>query len=84
MPSWEQMHKLLTTHNRIDSFSPSDAEKLVKSGKFVLVDVRPPDVFESSHPEGAQCAPLFQSVNWSVPDFKKYLRAFAFMANGVK
>lgn len=84
MPSWEQMHKQLTTQHRLESISPSEAQKLVKSGKFVLVDVRPPDVFEKAHPEGAQNAPLFQSVKWSQPDFKKYLRAIAFMANGVK
>lgn len=84
MPSWEQMHKQLTTQHRLESISPSEAQKLVKSGKFVLVDVRPPDVFEKAHPEGAQSAPLFQSVKWSQPDFKKYLRAIAFMANGVK
>jgi len=84
MPSWEQMHKQLTTQHRLESISPQEAQKLVKSGKFVLVDVRPPDVFEKAHPEGAQSAPLFQSVKWSQPDFKKYLRAIAFMANGVK
>ncbi len=84
MPSWEQMHKQLTTQHRLESISPREAQKLVKSGKFVLVDVRPPDVFEKAHPEGAQSAPLFQSVKWSQPDFKKYLRAIAFMANGVK
>lgn len=83
MPSWEQMHKQLTTQHNLESVSPSDAKKLVDSGKFVLVDVRPPDIFAKAHPEGAQSAPLFQSVNWSKPDFKKYLRAVAFMANGV-
>ena len=83
MPSWEQMHKQLTTQHNLESVSPSDAKQLVDSGKFVLVDVRPPDVFSKAHPEGAQSAPLFQSVNWAKPDFKKYLRAVAFMANGV-
>ena len=84
MPSWEQMHKQLTTKHNLQSVSPLEAQKLVKSGKFVLVDVRPPDIFEKCHPEGSQSAPLFQSVKWSKPDFKKYLRAIAFMANGVK
>ena len=83
MPSWEQMHKQLTTQYKLESVSPSDANKLVDSGKFVLVDVRPPDIFAKAHPEGAQSAPLFQAVNWAKPDFKKYLRAVAFMANGV-
>ena len=83
MPSWEQMHKQLTTQHKLESVSPTDAKKLVDSGKFVLVDVRPPDIFAKAHPEGAQSAPLFQSVNWAKPDFKKYLRAVAFMANGV-
>ncbi len=54
MPSWEQMHKQLTTQHRLESVSPTEAQKLVKSGKFVLVDVRPPDVFEKAHPEGAR------------------------------
>lgn len=83
MPSWEQMHKQLTTQHKLESVSPTDAKKLVDSGKFVLVDVRPPDIYAKAHPEGAQSAPLFQSVNWAKPDFKKYLRAVAFMANGV-
>ena len=83
MPSWEQMHKQLTTQHNLESVSASDAKKLVDSGKFVLIDVRPPDIYAKAHPEGAQSAPLFQSVNWSKPDFKKYLRAVAFMANGV-
>ena len=84
MPSWEQMHKQLTTKHQLESISPQEAQKLVKSGKFVLVDVRPPDIFEKAHPDGAFNAPLFQNVKWSQPNFKKYLRAVAFMANGVK
>lgn len=83
MPSWEQMQRNLVQKHNLESISPREANELVQSGKYVLVDVRPPHIYQSAHPEGAKSAPLFQNVVWSKPDFKKYLRAVAFLANGV-
>lgn len=83
MPSWEQMQRQLVQKHKLESISPTNANQLVKSGKYVLVDVRPPNIFFKAHPEGALSAPLFQGVTWSKPNFKKYLRAVAFLANGV-
>ena len=83
MPSWEQMQRQLVQTHKLESISPTNASQLVKSGKYVLVDVRPPNIFFKAHPEGALSAPLFQGVTWSKPNFKKYLRAVAFLANGV-
>ena len=77
------MQKKLVQEHKLESISPKEADGLVQSGKYVLVDVRPPHIYQSAHPEGAKSAPLFQNVVWSKPDFKKYLRAVAFMANGV-
>ena len=83
MPSWEQMQRQLVQKHKLQSVSAKEANELVNSGKYVLVDVRPPNIFISAHPEGAKSAPLFQGVTWAKPNFKKYLRAVAFLANGV-
>ena len=50
----------------------------------VLVDVRPPHIYEKAHPEGAVNVPLFQKFafrNFSIPG---YLRAAALALNGVE
>ena len=57
---------------------------MLNSGDWVLVDVRPPQLYEKAHIEGAKNAALFQPVNWGKPSTKKVLRAIAFMLNGVK
>ena len=57
---------------------------MLNSGEWVLVDVRPPQLYEKAHIEGAKNAALFQPVNWGKPNTKKVLRAIAFMLNGVK
>ena len=57
---------------------------MLSSGDWVLVDVRPPQLYEKAHIEGAKNAALFQPVNWGKPSTKKVLRAIAFMLNGVK
>lgn len=77
------MQRQLTQKHKLESISAQDAKKAVDSGKYVLVDVRPPNIYFKAHPEGAKSAPLFQGVTWAKPDFKKYLRAVAFLANGV-
>lgn len=83
MPDWVGIHRQLTTQYKLRTISPKEAQQLVQKGTHVIVDVRPPMQHEQSHPEGSQNAPLFQPVNWGKPGFKKFLRAAAFMANGV-
>ena len=56
---------------------------MIDSGDYVLVDVRPREMYDSATPAGAKNAPLFQRVDWSKPSFGKFLRAGALMANGV-
>ena len=50
----------------------------------VLVDVRPPHIFEKAHPAGAKNVPLFQKVNFSNFSVTGYLRAAALALNGVE
>ena len=49
----------------------------------ILVDVRPPHIFEKAHPEGAVNVPLFQRVNFRNFSVTGYLRAAALALNGV-
>ena len=49
----------------------------------VLVDVRPPHIFEKAHPEGSVNVPLFQRVNFRNFSVTGYLRAAALALNGV-
>ena len=56
---------------------------MIDSGDYVLVDVRPRELYDVATPAGAKNAPLFQRVDWSKPSFGKFLRAGALMANGV-
>ena len=49
----------------------------------VLVDVRPPHIYEKAHPEGAVNVPLFQRVNFRNFSVTGYLRAAALALNGV-
>jgi len=56
---------------------------MIDSGDYVLVDVRPREMYDNAAPTGAKNAPLFQKVDWSKPSFGKFLRAGALMANGV-
>ena len=49
----------------------------------VLVDVRPPHIYEKAHPEGARNVPLFQKVNFRNFSVSGYLRAAALALNGV-
>jgi rhodanese-related sulfurtransferase len=51
--------------------SPEEAAKLLKTGKWVLLDVRRPDQFEDSHPEGAVNVPMYRLLDMSKPDLAK-------------
>jgi len=46
--------------------SPEAAMKMVQDGKAVLVDVRPRNLYEKGHCEGAVSVPLYQVRIWSV------------------
>ncbi|BDA42451.1 probable rhodanese-like domain-containing protein 14, chloroplastic [Coccomyxa sp. Obi] len=50
---------------------------------YVLVDVRPKDVYEKAHPEGAKNAALFRKFDMGNTSFSGLLRATALALNGV-
>ncbi|KAK9835199.1 hypothetical protein WJX81_005156 [Elliptochloris bilobata] len=83
LPRWEDIHRVLTVDENLQSVSPEQAAELVESGDFVLIDVRPQADYDKAHPAGAVNVPLFQRVNFRKPSFAGYLRAAALMANGV-
>jgi hypothetical protein len=49
----------------------------------VLIDVRPKDVYEKAHPEGAKNAALFRKFELGKTSFTGLLRATALALNGV-
>lgn len=49
----------------------------------VLVDVRPKDIYEKAHPEGAKNAALFRKFDLGNMTFSGLLRATALALNGV-
>ena len=50
----------------------------------VLVDVRPKQIYEKSHPEGAKHAALFRKFDITKSSFTSILRATALALNGVE
>ena len=49
----------------------------------MLIDVRPKDVYEKAHPEGAKNAALFRKFELGKASFTGLLRATALALNGV-
>ena len=49
----------------------------------MLIDVRPKDVYEKAHPEGARNAALFRKFELGKASFTGLLRATALALNGV-
>ena len=66
------------------SLQPAEAQELVSNGDYVLVDVRPKELFEQSSIEGAVNVPLFQSMDFSKATAQSWLKALAYTFNGVK
>ncbi|CAL5219640.1 g1516 [Coccomyxa viridis] len=81
LPRWDYIFDQLNENN-VKSIKAKEAEQLIKKG-YVLVDVRPPHIFEKAHPEGSVNVPLFQRVNFRNFSVTGYLRAAALALNGV-
>jgi rhodanese-related sulfurtransferase len=57
---------------------------MAKSGKAVIVDVRPREQYTKGHCEGSVSVPLYQSLDWSSgPVLGKALKWAAYSFNGV-
>lgn len=82
LPIWPRVFDVLNDNN-VKSLKPTEARDLMDQG-YVLVDVRPPHIFEKAHPAGAKNVPLFQKVNFSNFSVTGYLRAAALALNGVE
>lgn len=68
---------------QVGSISPQEAQKLAKSGKWVLVDVRPSNEYEAARIPGSQSAPIYQPLDMSKADFGRLLKFATMKANGV-
>eukprot|EP01025_Chloroclados_australasicus_P033462 TRINITY_DN34135_c0_g1_i1.p1 TRINITY_DN34135_c0_g1~~TRINITY_DN34135_c0_g1_i1.p1 ORF type:complete len:236 (+),score=33.56 TRINITY_DN34135_c0_g1_i1:65-709(+) len=58
--------------------------EMQKSGDWVVIDVRPKELYEKASAEGALSVPLFQSMDFSNASPRSFLRAAAYALNGVK
>ena len=81
-PEWSETWRFLTDKG-LTSVSAERAQEMVASGQWTLVDVRPSSLYESAHAEGAISVPLFDNFGWSGASPMAYVRAVAYMVNGV-
>lgn len=81
-PEWSESWRFLTDSG-MQTISPQRGLEMVQSGKWMLVDVRPKSSFEKCHPENSVNVPLFDSIDWSNATPMAYLRAAAYLVNGV-
>jgi len=82
VPKWEIVHKVLMDKG-LRSVTPEDAKAMADSGKWVLVDVRPPPQYKQAHPAGAINIPLYQPLDMSKMDMGKAVRFVFYSLNGV-
>lgn len=83
MPKWDECFRYLVDQKQLRSIQPDEAQDLVNSGQYVLVDVRPPQAHKDSHPAGAISVPMYQPLDWGKPDFGKVVKFIAYSFNGV-
>ena len=81
-PEWSNAWRFLS-ENGLQSVDATRAQEMVQTGKWVLVDTRPFSLFEKSHAEGALSIPLFDDINWTNASPMAYVRAVAYLVNGV-
>lgn len=81
-PDWGEAWRFLSD-NGLRTVSPQRSQEMVESGKWKLVDVRPRSSFEKCHPDGTTSIPLFDDIDWSNASPMAYLRAAAYLVNGV-
>lgn len=83
LPKWEFVFNYLAQEKKLRSIEPAEAKDMVASGKWVLVDVRPPAQHTNSRPAGAINIPMYQPIDWSQPDVGKVFKFVAYSFNGV-
>jgi rhodanese-related sulfurtransferase len=66
------------------TIAPEEAADLIKTGDWVLLDVRRPDQHEGAHPEGCVSVPMYRLIDMSKPDFAKVMKVIAYSFNGVQ
>ena len=81
-PEWSETWRFLTDSG-LQSVDAARAQEMVQTGKWILVDARPSSLYEKSHAEGALSIPLFDDINWTSASPMAYLRAAAYLVNGV-
>lgn len=82
MPSWEVVYAYVM-RKQLASVTPEEAQVLVATGKWVLLDVRPPASYEKAHPVNAASAPLYQSMDMGNLDLGKMLKVALYAFNGI-
>lgn len=58
-PAQDTIYQYLVQKN-MRQVQPEEAQALVASGKWVILDVRPAAKYDQAHPEGALSVPLYQ------------------------
>eukprot|EP00210_Caulerpa_lentillifera_P007809 g7452.t1 len=81
-PEWSESWSFLTDSG-LQSVSPQRCFEMIQSGKWILVDVRPKSSFDKCHVENSVNVPLFDAIDWSNATPMAYLRAAAYLVNGV-
>ncbi|KAI8466255.1 MAG: rhodanese-like protein [Monoraphidium minutum] len=84
VPRWPQVYDTLRAQN-METISPANADSLVKSGQWVLVDVRRADQFAAAAPLGAVNIPLYRKIEFSRGfDPTRVMRSIMYAFNGVE
>ncbi|KAK3280979.1 hypothetical protein CYMTET_11209 [Cymbomonas tetramitiformis] len=78
--NWRDAYEELTD-SKIKSISPAEASKLMKRN-WVLLDVRPDDLFDESHAKGSQNAPLYRPITGKAP--MQIVRSLLYQSMSVK
>ncbi|KAG2436239.1 hypothetical protein HXX76_006550 [Chlamydomonas incerta] len=82
MPRWPVVFSTLTAA-KVESISPEEAARRVKSGEWLLVDVRLTEQHETAAPEGAVNVPIYETITMEGADLRRLLKAAMYKSNGV-
>lgn len=83
IPPWRDVYHDLKSKG-LRTISPEEAAKLIKTGDWVVVDVRRPDQHDEAHPDGCVSVPMYRLIDMSKPDFSKVMKVIAYSFNGVQ
>lgn len=83
IPPWRDCYQHLKSKG-LRTVAPEEAQQLLATGDWVLLDVRRPDQHEESHPEGATNVPMYRRIDMSQADFAKLMKVVAYSFNGVQ